>query len=145
MSQEFIPPEIPPVILRKLADGLRGIQPLADQIRPLTESAARISESLRPQMDAVRVALDQMAGSNSIGGVMARQREAMAAIQSRFTDWPVPAPAELEEARASLQRNLPETPEQVEEIGQRAATIEADSEQRSLIERMTGALKQADL
>ena len=90
-------------------------------------------------------ALRQMAGLNSTAGILARQREAMAAIQSGFTDWPVPAPAELEEARASLARNLPETPEQIKEVGQLAEAITDDPEQRKLIERVTGTLKKADL
>lgn len=69
----------------------------------------------------------------------------MATIAASFRPLPVPTPQELHEAQEALRRNLPETPEQVEEVEQRAATITADPEQRKLIERMTGTLKQADL
>jgi hypothetical protein len=55
---------------------------------------------------------------NSISGILARQREAMASIAASFQPLPVPTPQELWEAEAALRRNFPDAPEQVEQVEQ---------------------------
>jgi hypothetical protein len=122
----------------------RIVESLSVALRPQTEKLNRLLAELtttttKPLQDALR----QIAESTSVSGILTRHQDAMAAIASRT--WPVLTLPELEEARASLRRNLPETPEQIEEAGQRAATVAADPEQKKLIERITSTLKHADL
>jgi hypothetical protein len=48
-----------------------------------------------------------MAEENKTSGILARQRETMATIQSGLTVRLVPTPAEIEEARVSLEQTCP--------------------------------------
>lgn len=155
---DFVPPSLPTEEVQRLArlaeelapllQQARQMAPLLQQAQPMTalaEEAIRFAEIIKPHWPVIRETLRHVAELNSAAGILARQREAMATIEASFRPLPVPTPAELEEARASLQLNLPATPEQIEEVEHRAATITADPERRKLVERMTDALKQADL
>jgi 3-methyladenine DNA glycosylase Tag len=109
----FVPPSLPQAYVERLVRQVNQLAPLiqqAEQMAHLQQEAAKFAKWLRPQWPVVQATLRQMAELNSTAAILARQRETMAAIQSGFIDTPLPTPAELEEARASLQQYLPETP-----------------------------------
>jgi hypothetical protein len=147
MSPDFLLPLVPPEVEHLLRQA-HDLGPLIRDVQQVVEvqrDAVELVRSLSPFLPVVQDALRQMAEWNSPSGILARQAVAMAAIEASFLSRAAPTPAEMEEARASLQRNLPETAEQAGEVEQRAATIAADPEGRKLVERITTALKQADL
>lgn len=124
----------------------RIVEPLTAALQPHMEELARIQAVLAVaatrQLQGV---LRQMAESNGVSGILARQQDAMARVAASFRPLPVPTPQELHEAELALLRNLPETPRQIKEVGQFAESIADDAEKRKLIENMIGALKKADL
>ena len=130
----------PHQLARQIAETIASLQP---NLRVLHEAVQQVAYS--GIGEALQPLLRQIAEMNSISGILARQREAMASIAVSFQPLPVPTDQELWEAEAALRENLPETPEQVKRVVQLSGTIAADPRQRELIRRVGDTLKQADL
>jgi len=106
---------------------------------PLNDIQARVDA-----MEITRSALDHLASFNSVASILERQRSAMAEIAFRLTI-AVPQVAELEQARTAVLSQLPETEEEVEEVAQAVAEIQADPRKRRVIDRLAGGLKRSDV
>ncbi len=124
----------------QVAEMIASLQP---DLRPLHEAVQQIAYS--GIGEAIQPILRQIAEMNSIGGILARQREAMASIAASFQLLPVPTAQELWEAEAAFRENFPETPEQIEQAEQLSETITADPRQRELIKRVVDTLEHAGL
>jgi hypothetical protein len=127
-------------LARQITEMIASLQP---DLRMLHEAVQQIAYSAVGE--ALQPVLRQMAEMNSVSGILARQREAMASIAASFQVLPVPTAQDLWKAEAALRENLPETPEQVERTEQLSETIAADPRQRELIRRVVDTLEQADL
>lgn len=91
-------------LAHQIAEMVASLQP---DLRVLHEALQQIAYS--GIGEALQPILRQMAEMNSISGILARQRETMAAIAASFQPLPVPTAQELREAEAALRESLPET------------------------------------
>jgi hypothetical protein len=126
-------------LARQLGEMIASLQPDLSVLHEAVEQIAyaHISDALQP-------ILSQIAEMNSVSGILARQREALASIAASFRPLPVPTAQELWEAEAALREKLPETPAQVKRVEQISETIAADPRQRELIKRVGDVLEQAN-
>jgi hypothetical protein len=135
--------DLPPHIRQILLDAAKALAPLSTEPPP-----PAIVEALRifqERLEGVRAAIDQMAASNSVAGVLARQQAAMAQIAASFATThqvPVPTAEELAEADKRLRTQvLPETSE--EELEKAVAGIADDPEKVKLAAFLTNLVEQA--
>jgi hypothetical protein len=106
----------------------------------------RLRETLQEvAQEIVRQTLLSIEAMNSIDGILVRQRETIALIAASFQPIPIPTSQELRQAEVAFRENMPETPEQVQQVGQLSETISADPQHQVLLRRVSDALKQADL
>jgi hypothetical protein len=112
----------------------------AQRIAPLMKDIQARADA----METVRSTLEHLASFNSVASVLERQRSAMAEMAFRLRA-PVPQTAEVEQAEATILSQLPETEEDVEEVAQAVAEIQADPGKHGVINRLTGGLRRSDV
>jgi hypothetical protein len=115
------------------ADTAQRIAPLLKDIQ------ARVDA-----MEITRATLDHLPSFNSVASILERQRSAMAEIAFRAVG-PVPQAAELEQAKATILSQLPKTEEEIKEVAQAVAEVQADLGKRRVINGLTGGLKRSDV
>jgi hypothetical protein len=135
---------IPEWVQRYIAETARLAQSVP-HVEPLPAEVIRTVQALRPYIDNVVAAMDQLAVFNSVTGIQARQQAAMAAIVESFGTThrlPVPTARELAEAEAELRaRVVPETSE--EELQKAVAEIPADPEKVKLAAFLAEVIRKA--
>jgi hypothetical protein len=107
------------------ADAVQRLQPVIDMVH---------------RMEPAMATVQRMPESASTLGFLARQQETITRILASYRTLPVPTARELHEAEMELRTRLPQTSEDVDEVKQAVAEIEADPEQLSLIDRMTSGI-----
>jgi len=114
-------------------------------VEPPPAEVIRTVQALQPQIDGVMAAMEQLAATSSVAGILARQQESFARMAESFAATyrlPVPTPQELSEADVALRaRVLPGTTDQ--ELQEAVAEIPADPEKLKLAAFLIDVLRRA--
>jgi hypothetical protein len=109
---------------------MTDLKTLNDYLRARAKVRRRVEESLTRLTDL-----------NSLASILERQQDAMWMAQLQTPR--VPQAAELQKAEASLLARLPKTEEDVQQVAQAVAEIQADPKKRSMVDHLTGGLKRS--